>query len=464
MSDPRPGEGDVNHSPRRQAWQRRHVGPQAGRLLARDEAVFLRQSVSTPCLSALRGAAGSWLEDADGRRLLDFHGNNVHHLGHGHPEVRAAVARQLDALPFVPRRYTCEVTVRLAEDLAARFQALTGHPGKVLFAPGGSEAVEMALKIARAATHRFKTVSFWDSFHGAGFGAASVGGEALFRAGPIGPLLPGAEHVAPFHCYRCPYGHEDDGAGAPVLERCRLACAGMVDYALEREGDVAAVVAEPMRAVPVVAPPGYWRAVRAACDRHGALLIMDEIPCGLGKSGLFFATQHEGVAPDIVVLGKALGGGVLPLAAVVARADLDVGGRFAFGHYTHEKNPLAAAAALATLEVIDRDGLAARAARLGERAMGRLRALAARVPLVGDVRGRGLLLGVELVQDRAGRAPADDAADAVLYEALARGLSFKTAMGNVLSLSPPLTVTEEELDLGLGILEQALLAVQARGA
>jgi 4-aminobutyrate aminotransferase len=154
---------------------------------------------------------------------------------------------------------------------------------KVLFATGGSDAIEIALKIARAATGRFKTLSFWDAFHGAGFGAASVGGEALFRSGPIGPLLAGSEHLPPFACYRCPYGYPCDAKGQPPLEVCRLTCAKLVRYVLEREGDVAAVIAEPARAVPYVPPPGFWRIVREACDACGALLIFDEIPTGSGQ-------------------------------------------------------------------------------------------------------------------------------------------------------------------------------------
>ncbi len=214
-------------------------------------------------------------------------------------------------LSFAPRRFTCEPAVELAESSAPSPPASGAK--KCLFTTGGSDAVEVALKIARAATGRFKTLSFWDAFHGAGFGAASVGGEATFRSGPAGPLLPGAEHVAPFACYRCPYGH-------PGPEACGIACAGMVDYVLAREGDIAAVIAEPMRAVPYVAPPGFWARVREACDRHGALLIFDEIPTGLGKTGRMFASEHEGVTPDITVLGKALGGGILPIAAVIADA------------------------------------------------------------------------------------------------------------------------------------------------
>lgn len=454
---PSQSEGDVNRSPRRSQWQGQHPDDPTRTLLARDSAAFLHQSVSTPCLSAIAKAEGIWIEDTAGRRYMDFHGNNVHHVGYAHPHVVVAIKQQLDALSFAPRRFASERAVELAEALGARFQSLTGRAGKVLFTTGGSDAVEVAIKLARVVTGRFKTLSFWDSFHGAGFGAASVGGESLFRNGrAVGPLLPGTEHVAPFGCYRCPYGHAVDAAGQPDLASCRLACAAMVRYVLEREGDVAAVIAEPARAVPFIPPPGYWQAVREACHTHGTLLIFDEIPTGLGKTGRFFAAEHDGAAPDIVVLGKALGGGILPIAACIARADLDLAGDFAFGHYTHEKNPVTAAAALATLEVIEREDLVENAARVGAYALERLHAMQQRHALIGDVRGRGLLLGLELVSDRAAKTPAADAAERVLYAALSRGLSFKTTMGNVLTLTPPLITTREQMGQALDILDDCL--------
>lgn len=451
---PLPSEGDVNQSPRRRQWQNEQLDQATRTLLARDSAAFLRQSVSTPCLNAIAKAQGIWIEDTAGRRYMDFHGNNVHHVGYAHPQVVAAIKAQIDRLSFAPRRFACEPAVQLAEALGARFQALTGVAGKVLLTTGGSDAVEVAIKLARMATGRFKTLSFWDSFHGAGFGASSVGGEALFRHGrAVGPLLSGTEHVAPFGCYRCPYGHSVAPDGQPDLAQCKLACAGMLRYVLEREGDVAAVIAEPARAVPFIPPPGYWQAVRAACNAHGALLIFDEIPTGLGKTGRFFAAEHDGAAPDIVVLGKALGGGILPIAACLARADLDLAGDYAFGHYTHEKNPVTAAAALATLEVIEREQLVDNAARVGAYALERLHDMKARHSLIGDVRGRGLLLGLELVSDRAAKTPAAEAAERVLYAALSRGLSFKTTMGNVLTLTPPLITTREQMGQALDILD-----------
>ena len=459
--DPSQSEGDVNGTPQRAAWQAAHLDDASRALLARDSAAFLHQSVSTPCLAPIAKAEGIFIEDLTGRRYMDFHGNNVHHLGHGHPDVIAAIKSQLDELSFAPRRFAPERSVQLAERLNERFRALTGHAGRVLFTTGGSDALEVALKLARAATGRFKTLSFWDSFHGAGFGASSVGGESLFRSGRLGPLLPGSEHVAPFGCYRCAYGHPVDSSGQPNLDQCRLACASMVRYVLEREGDVAAVVAEPARAVPYIPPPGYWQAVREACNAHGTLLIFDEIPTGLGKTGRFFAAEHDGAVPDIVVLGKALGGGVLPLAACLARDELNVAGAFALGHYTHEKNPVTAAAALATLDVIERDDLVAHAARVGDAALQRLHEMKARHPLIGDVRGRGLLLGLELVEDRGSKAPARAAAERVLYRALSRGLSFKTTMGNVLTLTPPLIVSHQQIHQALDILDECLAAESA---
>jgi 4-aminobutyrate aminotransferase len=451
---PRASEGDINQSPRRAAWAAQNIAGETRALLDRDARHFLHQSVSSPCLNAIRRAEGIWIEDVAGRRYMDFHGNNVHHIGYGHPRLKAAIAAQMDELPFAPRRFTCEPAVLLAEKLA---DIAPGGLSKVLFTTGGSDAVEVALKVVRAATGRFKTVSFWDSFHGAGFGAASVGGEQLFRSGPIGPLLAGTEHVAPFACYRCPYGYPDRD-GAPDLDLCHMTCANYLRYVLEREGDVAAVIAEPARAVPYLPPPGYWRAVRDACDAHGALLIFDEIPTGLGKTGRMFACDHDEVAPDILVLGKALGGGILPIAAALCREDLDVAGAYAFGHYTHEKNPVTARAALTTIEIIEDEELVDNARRVGAFALERLQDMKARHPMIGDVRGRGLLLGIDMVEDRASKTPAMDTAEAILYRCLDAGLNFKTTMGNVLTLTPPLIVTQAQMAAALDIVEAAIAA------
>jgi 4-aminobutyrate aminotransferase len=444
-------EGDTNLTSRRAAWQARALDEKTRALLAEDQQYFLRQSVSTPCLNAIARAEGLWIEDVAGRRYMDFHGNNVHHIGYGHPRLKKAIAEQMDALPFAPRRYANAPAVALAEKLSA---ISPFGPAKVLFTTGGSDAIEVAVKIARAATGRFKTLSFWDAFHGAGIGAGALSGEALFRSGPAAPLVAGAVHVAPFGSTRCPYG-------TGSAEASGEACARMIEYVLGREGDIACLVAEPIRAVPYLPPAGFWARVRAACERHGTLLVFDEIPTGLGKTGKMFACQHDGVAPDILVLGKALGGGILPIAAVLARPELDVGAQWAFGHYTHEKNPVTAKAALTTIEIIEEEGLVENAARVGRIALERLNEMKSRVAAIGDVRGRGLLIGVELVRDRAGMEADQDLAEAAMYAALDRGLSFKTTMGNVLTLTPPLTITEDEMLRALHILAAAIEDAQS---
>ncbi|MDR7522465.1 MAG: aspartate aminotransferase family protein [Armatimonadota bacterium] len=444
-------EGDMNLTPRRAEWARRHIDPQTRHWLEEDARYFLHQALSTPCLNVLGRCEGIYIEDLGGRRYMDFHGNSVHQVGFGHPRVIEAIKRQLDRLSFCTRRYTNIPAVSLARKLA---EITPGHLGKSLFCPNGAAAIGMALRLARAATGRFKTISMWDSFHGASLDASSVGGQRMFRE-QAGPLLPGSEHVPPYDAYRCLW----DCGG-----RCDLRCARYVEYVLEKEGDVAAVVAEPVRGTVSIPPAEYWQAVRAACDRHGALLIFDEIPHALGRTGRMFACEHFGVVPDMLVLGKGLGGGIFPMAALVTRPDLDVMADRALGHFTHEKNPVGCAAALATIEVIEEEGLVEHARTLGQHALDRLRDMAQRYPLIGDVRGLGLFLGIELVRDRSTREPANDEADAIMYHALDRGLSFKVTHGNILTLIPPLLITQAEMDRALDIVEEAIGAASRRAA
>ncbi|MDQ0473370.1 (R)-1-hydroxy-2-aminoethylphosphonate ammonia-lyase [Labrys wisconsinensis] len=436
-------EGDVNLSPDRAAWIER-LGPETRALLDRDAAVFLHQSLSTPCLDVLEGAEGATLTDVEGRQILDFHGNSVHQVGYGHPRVVAAVKAELDRLPFSPRRYTNRTAIALAERLTAL--APPGL-GKVLFAPSGAVAIGMALKLARHATGRHKTLSMWDAFHGATLDAISVGGEALFRR-DVGPLLPGTEHVPPLHLARRFFGEDD---------RAHERLADYIDYVLEVQGDVAAVIAEPMRWTTVEpAPAGFWPRVRASCDRHGALLIFDEVPSCLGRTGTMFVTEQTGAVPDMLVIGKGLGGGIMPMAALIARTDLDVVREGALGHYTHEKSPLGAAAALATLDVIAEEGLLARAKALGQAGLERLQAMVERHPCAVAARGLGLTWGLTIGGDSPGAAEAR--ASRLLYACLERGLSFKLGGGNVVTLCPPLTIAESELDAAFAILDEALAA------
>jgi len=441
-------EGDVNLSPLRQEWQRTQLDAQTTALLEEDKQYFLHQSLSTPCLNALRACEGIYIEDLQGRRYMDFHGNNVHQVGFSNPEVVAAVKDQLDQLSFCTRRYTNQVAVDLAKKLV---EIAPGDLSRVTLCPGGTSAVGIAMKLARVATGKHKTISMWDSFHGASLDTISIGGEALFRQG-IGPLLPGTEHVPPPDEYRCQWDcHEREG--------CDLKCARYVEYVLEKEGDVAAVIAEPVRSTPYIPKPEYWQTIRRACDRHGALLIFDEIPHALGRTGKMFTCENFDVVPDILVIGKGLGGGIFPLAAIIAKEGLNIAGNQALGHYTHEKNPVACAAAMATIEYIETHDLANHARQIGEYALERMRDMMERIPMIGDVRGLGLLMGMELVHDRATRTRAGDKAEAVMYAALTRGLSFKLTMGNILTLTPALTITQQEMDMALDILEASLIEV-----
>lgn len=437
---------DSNQSPRRRVWQERTISGSTRALLEEDQRYFLGQALSTPCLNAVRHAAGIYIEDNAGRRYMDFHGNSVHHIGYAHPRLISALRDQLAGLTFSPRRYTNEPAISLARTLA---ETAPGDLAKCLFTTSGNDAMEVALRLARGVTGRHKTISFWNSFHGAGLAASSIGGEAMFRSGPAGPLLPGSSHVPPPICYRCPYGHESS-------QSCCMMAARMIRYVLEQETDVAAVVAAPVQGAEYVPPPGFWKDVRQACDAHGALLIFDEVQTGLGKTGRMFACEHYEVTPDILVLGKSLGGGVLPLAAVIAREKFDVLRDVAIGHFTHEKNPLLAVAGLTTLAIISEEGLVERAADLGRQSLVLARALADNHPLIGDVRGLGLQLGIELVKHRTTKEPASEAAEKVFYSALDRGLSLKISNGCILALSPPLIISTAELEQAFAIIDECL--------
>jgi 4-aminobutyrate aminotransferase len=445
-------EGDSNLSAHRREWAARAIDAETSSWLQRDAEVFVHQTLSTPCLNVLSHCSGSDLIDLQGHRILDFHGNSAHQVGFAHPQVIEAVKQQMDRLAFCTRRYTHPAIIELAEKLVG----LAPEPlGKVLFAPGGTTAIGMALKMARAATGRFKTISMWDAFHGASLDAMSISGETMFRKA-VGPLLTGAQMVPPAEPYRCIL--EPDGN----CDTCGLKCAQYVEYVLEKEGDVAAVVAEPIRNTAVnPPPPSYWQAIREACDRHGSLLVFDETAVCLGRTGHTFACQTFDVAPDILTLGKGLGGGMIPMAAMLVRTDLAHAPEKGLGHYTHEKNPLGAAAGLAVLEILEKERLPERAIELGRYGLERLATMSDRHPLIGDVRGVGLVMGIELVKDRRTKARAVDEADRLMYTCLERGLSFKTSQGNFIPLSPPLTIARDDLDRAFMIIDDALMNIES---
>ncbi|MBY8126022.1 aspartate aminotransferase family protein [Vibrio fluvialis] len=442
-------EGDINTTPARTQWGRNLQHPDTRSLLERDANVFLHQAMSTPCLNALSAARDVHLDDLAGRRYLDFHGNNVHQLGYSHPHVVEKVTQQMQILAFSPRRFTNPIAVACAEKLT---EICGGELNRVLFAPGGTSVIGMALKLARHVTQNFKVVSLWDAFHGASLDAISVGGEACFRHN-MGPLLAGVERIPPAVSYRGAFPRED---GSDVHY------ADFLEYVIEKEGGVGAFIAEAVRNTDVQVPSrAYWKRVREICDKHGVLLIIDDISNGMGRSGHWFTHQAFDIEPDILCIGKGLGGGIMPMAALITKDQYNTAAAVSLGHYTHEKSPLGCAAALATIEVIEQQQLLNKVQRDGHYLHQRLHAMKQRYALIGDVRGIGLLWGVELVQDPTSKERAYDEAEAVLYHCLNRGLSFKVSQGNVIQLSPPLVIERAELDDALAIFESALQEISA---
>ncbi|WP_046030314.1 aspartate aminotransferase family protein [Vibrio vulnificus] len=440
-------EGDVNTTPARQAWNASMDDERTQALLKRDSEVFLHQAMSTPCLDTLEAAEGIYIQDATGKKYMDFHGNNIHQLGYGHPHVIKRVQEQIAKLPFSPRRFTNETAIECAEKLT---QICGGELNRVLFAPGGTSAVGMALKLARHITGNYKVVSLWDSFHGASLDAISVGGEACFRQG-MGPLMAGVERIPPAVSYRGAF---------PVADGSDVHYADYLEYVIEKEGGVGAFIAEAVRNTDVQVPSkAYWKRIREICDKHNVMLIIDDIPNGMGRSGEWFTYQAYDIEPDMLCIGKGLGGGLVPIAAMITKDKYNTAEQISMGHYTHEKSPIGCAAALATMEAIEQEGLLDKAKADSQFMREKLLEMKAKYPVIGDVRGIGMLWGIELVIDHESKARAYDEAEAVLYQCLNNGVSFKVSQGNVIQLSPPLIITREQLTEALAIFEEAIAKV-----
>lgn len=397
----------------------------------RDAAAFLHQAGSTPVAHAFSACRGPWAVDETGHRFLDFHGNTCHNIGYAHPRMVEALKRQLDTLTFTPRLFTSEPAVELAEMLAARWPYGTA---RVLLGVSGTDAIEMALKLAYVATGRTKTIAFDGSWHGAALGALSVGGSAVERE--EFPALEGCHHV---HAFWPRNNRETREVAAQTAFEA-------LEYYLKGH-DIAALISEPIRATPHLPPDWFWPEVRALCDRTGTLLIFDEIPTGLGRTGRLFASQHLEAAPDVTVLGKSLGGGVLPLSAVIANAELDVAQHLGIGHYTHQKNPVLSRAGIETLKIIEDEKLVEKSARTGRWALAELQTISRKTPAYSAAHGIGCALAVEC----------DDPANlSALKDACYRmGLNTGIADGRYLTLSPPLNISEEDFGFALGILSEA---------
>ncbi len=437
-------EGDINSTPERKKWDAK-IDEKTKKLLEKDARYFLHQSMSTPCLDVLKQCEGSSIENLSGKKYLDFHGNNVHQIGFSHPKLIERITEQLQTLSFSTRRYTNEPAIAFAEKLAS---LAPSNLNRILLTPNGSSAVGIALKLARAITGKHKVVSFWDSFHGASLDAISVGGESVFRD-RIGPLMPGVVRIPPPVAYRGIF----EGDESKSLE--------YLEYVLSKENDIGAFIAETIRNTDVQIPSAnFWKTARQLCDKHGVLLILDEIPIALGRTGKMFAFEHYDVEPDILCLGKGLGGGIFPQAAIITRDDYNKFGDISLGHYTHEKSPLGSVAGLTALEILEEEHLMEKVADDAAFMRSELEKLSDKYEIIGDVRGIGLLWGVELVESRKTKVKAIDAAEKVMYACLDQGLSFKVSAGNVLQLSPALTISREDLEKALRIVDKSLSIVE----
>ncbi len=392
--------------------------------------------------------------DIEGREYIDFLSDAaVQNVGHNNPRVVNAVREQAERLIHFTFIYGFPVEpLLLAEKLA---EIAPMEDVKVSFGMSGSDANDGAIKFARAYTRRRTLLSYLRSYYGATYGAMSITGLDFEVRSIVGELSD--VHYIPYpNCYRCPFGK--------TPKTCKMECVSYLKEKFEGEvyaDGVAALFAEPIQgdAGMVVPPEGYFRKIKRILDEHGILLVVDEVQSGMGRTGKWFAIEHFGVEPDIITLAKPLGGG-LPISAIIGRADI-MDSLPALGHtFTLSGNPVASRAALAVIEEIEEKDLLKRAERLGKHAKKRLEKMKEEHELIGDVRGLGLMLGIDLVKDRETKERAYEEARKVVWRAYELGLVLAFLQGNVLRIQPPLTIEEELLDEGLDRLEQAIADVE----
>jgi 4-aminobutyrate aminotransferase len=431
-------------------------GPRAQAAIAADERLISPSYTRSYPLVAKRGR-GIRVEDVDGNEFLDFAaGIACISTGHCHPEVVAAIQKQAAELLHISGTdfYNESLT-----DLADRLSAIAPMPGphKFFYGNSGAEAIECALKLARYHTGRQQVISFFGAFHGRTMGALSLTGSKPQQKRRFSPLVPGVTHIRyPYVYCGCTGGQQDE-------EAFSLGCAHYIEEKLFKTilapEEVAAIFIEPILGEGgyVVAPDNFMRELRAICDRHGILLVVDEVQCGMGRTGKWWAIEHSGVEPDMVCIAKGIASG-MPLGICMTRAEIMdwVPGSHAS---TFGGNPVSIAAAMATIDIIEREAMA-NAARVGEFMLQRLRGWTQTHPLVGDVRGRGLMIGIELVKDKATREPAIALRNRVETLAFERGLMVLGCGETTLRLSPPLIVNEHEATVALDILEEALTQVE----
>ena len=430
-------------------------GPRARAIIARDSQVVSPSYTRCYPLVAERGE-GAIIEDVDGNRFLDFNaGIAVVAAGHCHPEVVRAIQEQAARLIHMSGTdFYYEEMVALAETLARI--APGDVPRRVSFGNSGAEAIEGCIKLARYATGREKIIAFFGSFHGRTMGALSLTSRKAVQRAGFGPLVPGVIHAPYPYCYRCPYGQEPG--------TCAVECVKHIEDTLLKTiapaEETAAIVVEPVQGEGgyVVPPKKFFDELTRVANAHGILLVLDEVQSGMGRTGRMFAAEHFDVVPDILAVAKGIASG-MPLGATIARADLMTWPPGAHAS-TFGGNPVCCSAALTTIALLERE-LIDNAARMGAYMKERLLEWPARFPLVGDVRGLGLMLGVELVRDRYTREKAPLVRDRVLELAFQRGLLVLGAGDSTIRLCPPLVITRDQCDFALDTLEACLTQAAA---
>jgi 4-aminobutyrate aminotransferase len=432
-------------------------GPRARAVIARDERVVSPSYTRSYPFVCQKGE-GAMVEDVDGNRFLDFNaGIAVVATGHCHPRVVDAIQKQAARLIHMSGTdFYYEELVALAEKLAEIAPGSVGR--RVSFGNSGAEAIEGSLKLARYATGRDKIIAFYGGFHGRTMGALSLTSRKAVQRAGFGPMVPGVVHAPYPYCYRCPYGKEP--------ESCAVECVQFIENTLLKTvapaQEVAAIAVEPVLGEGgyVVPPKKFFDELARVAGQNGILLIFDEVQCGMGRTGRMWAAEHFDAVPDILAVAKGIASG-LPLGATVARADLMTWPPGAHAS-TFGGNPVACAAALTTIALLEEE-LVENAARMGAHLMDRMLDWPERFRVVGDVRGLGLMIGMELVQDQGTKEKAPRLRDKVLGLAFERGLLALGAGDSTLRLCPPLVITRDQCDFAVETLEECLKEAIAEG-
>jgi 4-aminobutyrate aminotransferase len=428
-------------------------GPRAAAIIARDRAVVSPSYTRQYPLVIQRGE-GAMVEDVDGNHFLDFAaGIAVVATGHSHPRVVSAIQKQAAAfLHMSGTDFYYESMVSLAEKLARLTPGNVAR--RVYFGNSGTEAIEAAIKLARYHTGRDKFIAFLGGFHGRTMGALSLTASKVTQRRGFHPPLP-VNHIPYANCYRCPYGKQP--------ETCAVECVTVLEDQLFKTvlppEEVAAIVVEPIQGEGgyLVPPPKFHQELRRIADRYGILLIHDEVQSGMGRTGKMFASEHFDVAPDIVTLAKGIASG-MPLAATIARADVMTWPPGAHAS-TFGGNPVSIAAALTTIELLEEE-LLANTAGVGGYMLEKMKTWPERCRFVGDVRGRGLMIGIELVLDKEAKTPAPELRDRLEAMAFERGLLVLGCGKSSIRLCPPLVITREQADFAMSTLDECLAMLE----